>query len=131
MFLTCTTTSGSCSHELPCIILQGKKHYTVDSGIMNFCNHGCNGTYNYGVENEDELIFNEMDVALDHIPEALQNTALVYSPVLERHLRQVSSIGDYALKDIRKGEEILCNYLACEYIHTLSVADESPSITVA
>jgi len=93
--------------------LLGKRHVTVDSGIMNFCNHGCNSTYSYGDENQQELGFNEMNVNLDHAPEALLNKALqVYSPVFERHLRQVLSLGDYTLRNIRKGEEILCDYLS-------------------
>ena len=95
---------------------QGKRHVTVDSGIMNFCNHGCNSTYSYGDENQQELGFNEMNVNLDHAPEALLNKALqVYSPVFERHLRQVLSLGDYTLRNIRKGEEILCDYLSCKF----------------
>lgn len=89
--------------------LLGKKHFTIDAGITTFCNHGCNGTYNYG---EDGVKVTEMNVDLNHVPEGLLTKAKsVYSPVTERHLRQILG-GDYTLRDIKKGEEILCNYLA-------------------
>jgi len=91
-----------------CATLLGKKHYTIDSGITTFCNHGCNGTYNYGDDNN----FTELNIDLDYAPEALLNKASVFSPVFERHLRQILAVGDYTLRDIRQGEEILCNYLS-------------------
>ena len=95
------------------ILFQGKKHHTIDSGITTFCNHGCNGTYNYGDDNN----FTELNIDLDYDPEALLNKASVFSPVFERHLRQILAVGDYTLRDIRQGEEILCNYLSCKLIH--------------
>jgi len=91
--------------------LLGERHVTVDSGIQNFCNHGCNGTYNYG--EEDGIGFTEMNVDVHRAPEALLNKASeVYSPVFERHLRQILAVGDYTLRDIHKGEEITCDYLS-------------------
>ena len=61
--------------------------------------------------------FTEMNVDLDRAPEALLNKASeVYSPIYERHLRQILSVGDYTLRDIRQGEEILCDYLSCKYM---------------
>lgn len=36
---------------------------------------------------------------------------VVFNPIRERHMRQWLSTGDYTLRDIRKGEEILCNYV--------------------
>lgn len=91
--------------------LLGAKHFTVDAGITTFCNHGCNGTYSYG--DEEGANFTEMNVALERAPEALLNRASeVYSPVIERHLRQLLAVGDYTLRDIRRGEEILCDYLS-------------------
>mmetsp|Transcript_42960 Transcript_42960/g.90246 ORF Transcript_42960/g.90246 Transcript_42960/m.90246 type:complete len:925 (+) Transcript_42960:227-3001(+) len=91
--------------------LLGEKHVTVDSGILSFCNHGCNGTFSYG--EEESLGFTEMNVDLDHAPEALLNKiSIVYSPVFERHLRQILAVGDYTLRDIHQGEEITCDYLS-------------------
>ena len=53
-----------------------------------------------------------MNVDLDHAPEAvLKKPENVHSPVFERHLRQILAMGDYTLRDIKAGEEILCNYL--------------------
>mmetsp|Transcript_17214 Transcript_17214/g.27953 ORF Transcript_17214/g.27953 Transcript_17214/m.27953 type:complete len:145 (+) Transcript_17214:129-563(+) len=94
----------------PCMLFQGKSHWTVGSGIFIFCNHGCNGTYNYG---DDGIGFTEMNVDLDSAPENVLNKATdVYNPAFERHLRQIMEMGDYTLRDIGKGEEILCNYLS-------------------
>ena len=53
-----------------------------------------------------------MNAGLDHPPANVLNDAKVYSPVLERHIRQVLSIGDQTLRDIKKDEEIFCNYLS-------------------
>mmetsp|Transcript_20520 Transcript_20520/g.37382 ORF Transcript_20520/g.37382 Transcript_20520/m.37382 type:complete len:889 (-) Transcript_20520:246-2912(-) len=92
--------------------LWGKEHYTVDSSITTFCNHGCNGTYNLGDETDEITEITEMNIDLDNIPEFFFGKANVYSPVFERHLRQMSAMEVYARRDIRKGEEILCNYLA-------------------
>lgn len=35
-----------------------------------------------------------------------------YSPFQERHLREFLGTGDYTLREIKKGEEILSNYLS-------------------
>jgi len=84
---------------------------------MSFCNHGCNGTYSLGTR---ELGFTEMNVDLNHMPEDLEETAdAVYSPMYERHLRQRLSLGDITLRDIRQGEEILCDYLSCKCVKRL------------
>jgi hypothetical protein len=90
-------------------MLLGMKHFAVDAGLATFCNHGCNGTYTL---TDDDVGFTEMNVDLDHAPEALLNKMQpVRSPVFERHLRQITSSGDRTLRDIKKGEEIFTNYL--------------------
>jgi len=90
----------------------GDRHYTVDSGISNFCNHGCDGAYNYGYLDADGRGLTEANVDLDQVPEDILNAAdAVYSPLYERHLRQKLTVGDSVLRGIRRGEEILCNYL--------------------
>ena len=54
-----------------------------------------------------------MNVDLDSAPENVLDKATdVYNPAFERHLRQIMEMGDYTLRDIGKGEEILCNYLS-------------------
>jgi len=105
LFSLCTFTEGYGYVST----LLGKTHYTVDSGISTFCNHGCNGTYTYG---DDDANFSEMDVDLYDPPETVLNKANIYSPVFERHLRQILSVGDKILRDIKKDEEIFCNYLS-------------------
>jgi len=88
--------------------LWGEEHYTVDSSITTFCNHGCNGTYNFGAKTDEVT---EINIDLDNIPEFFCAKAKVYSPVFERHLRQKLTGLDYVRRDIHQGEEILCNYL--------------------
>ena len=88
---------------------QGTPHWSVDSNINFFMNHGCNGTYNYGDEYSP---ITELDASLDSIPPEYDTTADVYSPLLERHLRAYRSGPDRTLRDIAAGEEILANYLA-------------------
>lgn len=89
--------------------LLGNKHFTIDAGTGTFCNHGCNGTYNYG---DDESTVTELNADINFAPEDVQNKAVPFSPVYERHLRQILALGDYFLRDIKQGEEILCNYLS-------------------
>ena len=90
--------------------LQGEKHFTIDSSITTFCNHGCNGTVNYG--EEENIGLTEMTVDLYDPPEEVFNKATVNSPVYARHIRQILSVGGHTLRDIKKGEEIKCNYLS-------------------
>jgi len=69
-------------------------HYAIDLGVMTFCNHGCNDMHNIGdCKNEST----EINADLDRPPEAFVNKAPVYSPVFDRHLRQiiVMAVGDY------------------------------------
>ena len=77
---------------------------------MTFSNHGCNGSYNYG---DEFLTLTEgtMDLSSEEIPPDHDCTAIPYSPIQERHLRQMLSSGDVALREIKAGEEILVNYV--------------------
>ena len=84
-------------------------HYIVDSGILTFVNHGCEGSFNVGGTNSN---WTEMTVNADHPPpKEFTETAPFYNPVLERHFRQIVSSGDYSLRDIKAGEEITNTYL--------------------
>lgn len=67
-------------------------------------------TFNHGDDGIEE--WTEMNVDIDSPPADIQNKAMVYSPVIERHLRQITSLGDYFLRDVKSGEEITCNYLS-------------------
>jgi len=100
-------------------LLLGIEHYAIDSGVIMFMNHGCNGTNNYGYEtDEDSPMFGltESNVDLININMAdikyeLLNEASTYSPAEERNLWHKLNSGDYAFRDIKKGEEILTDYL--------------------
>jgi len=81
-------------------------------------NHGCDGSSNYGVnelEDEDHDGFTEQTIDLTNLSEVnnLHDNMPydVYSPVSDRHWRHKLNSGDYALRDIKKGEEILTDYL--------------------
>jgi hypothetical protein len=89
--------------------LKGDTHWTVDSWFSLFSNHGCNETFNFGT---DDATWSELSVSLDSIPPGLDgNLADAYSPFQERHLREYAGGGDYTLREIKAGEEILTNYL--------------------
>jgi hypothetical protein len=92
---------------------QGEVHFVVESCILLFMNHGCNGTLNYG--DEDNKPFNEMNVeslfTKDLGMEYVSKTP-PFSPVIERHLGQQAMYGDVTLRDIKRGEEVLTDYLA-------------------
>jgi len=99
-------------------ILLGKIHYAVESDIMLFANHGCNGSFNYGfIESEDgEIKFTESNIDLDNAAEIMEHFTSrpgdPYSPVLDRNWRHSLNSGDYILRDVKEGEEILCDYLS-------------------
>ncbi len=74
-----------------------------------FCNHGCNGSYNLCVHGS---VDNEATVDPNQPPDSvLLKLGIGFSPALERNFRQVLTSGDTTNRDIKKGEEILCNYL--------------------
>lgn len=75
---------------------------------MMFCNHGCNGSYNLCVHGS---VDNEVDVDPSQPPESILKWGSAFSPALERNLHQALTHGDTTNRDIKKGEEILCNYL--------------------
>ncbi len=82
--------------------------YYIDSTILLFCNHGCNGTYNVG--RPSDQYYTEMSVDAPHLDE-LSLVAPIFSPFTERHLHSLH-FSDSILRSINKGDEILCNYLA-------------------
>ena len=89
-------------------------HFAVESCILLFMNHGCNGTYNFAGIN-DVKSFTEMNIVSsftkDSSIDEFINKAPPFSPVIERHLGQQLMYGDLTLRDINEGEEILTDYL--------------------
>lgn len=56
------------------------------------------------------MCYTEMSVDLHHAEEELVKSAPILSPVAERHMR-LFSVQDFSMRDVKQGEEILCNYL--------------------
>lgn len=94
----------------------GKPGYLVDTGILTFINHGCNGT---AVMGEGEpLTSTEMTVDIEHMPPELNNYSTethIYNPFIDRNNMRIITAGDKTLFDIKKGSELLDNYL--RYLH--------------
>uniref|UniRef100_A0A7S4SHD5 SET domain-containing protein n=1 Tax=Ditylum brightwellii TaxID=49249 RepID=A0A7S4SHD5_9STRA len=87
--------------------LYGETSVVVDSTILTFVNHGCNGTYNAATVTSTVT---EMTTGVDEFDEAFfMNDP--YNLVVARHLPHNQNSGDVALRDIKAGEEILNNYL--------------------
>jgi len=93
----------------------GERGSAVDSDIMTFVNHGCNGTYNTG----DALDVTEQDISADgRILEILKqyNTTDVFNPFEERN-HHVSLFTSN--REIVEGDELLDNYLLYSCGHGL------------
>lgn len=79
---------------------------------MTFANHGCDGTYNVGLNTEE---ITEVTADFDNVPLALDGLGRygsIFNPVLDRNRRFSLVGGDVTLRDIKAGEELLDNYLA-------------------
>lgn len=81
----------------------------VDSGIMTFVNHGCNKTYNSGVESFIDELTADVNILPDSLNGRRHTQTSTFNPVLDRHLGHTA---EQSLRDIKAGEEILDNYLA-------------------
>ena len=69
---------------------------------MTFSNHGCKGIYNIGALTETrEDNFNPEEVEKFYF----------YDPVRDRHIPSIMNANEHANRDIKAGEEILCNYV--------------------
>ena len=93
---------------------------------MTFSNHGCDRSYNYGDE-YSSVTESTVDLSDNKIPDGLDCTAIAYSPLQERHLRQIMSAGDVILKDIRAGDEILVSIIVPKF-RTSPILDFSTNI---
>uniref|UniRef100_A0A7S2HCC7 PABS domain-containing protein n=1 Tax=Helicotheca tamesis TaxID=374047 RepID=A0A7S2HCC7_9STRA len=89
----------------------GMPSISVDSSIMTFVNHGCNGTHNMGPLNGGTKL-TELSASLDSMPGDLRDEEYILHDIVSaRHLPHLLGGGDFALCDIKAGEEILNNYL--------------------
>ena len=84
---------------------QGNDGWFVGSSILTFINHGCFGSYNLEGEVTDlnEQTYDGQD---------LKKKMAVFNLWRERHMLEVVNRPVVASKDIRKGEELLGNYLS-------------------
>ena len=85
-----------------------------------FANHGCNGTYNFGLlsskDHDDQITEVNFPDRIDaDLIQQLLIQAPAYCPIYERNLRRLMvNCGAWAcraLRNIKKGEEILHDYL--------------------
>jgi len=87
----------------------GPYTYHVDKSIMTFVNHGCKGDFNtddmaLAQSFNPDTVLNEQTATADDKPENRKP----FDPFTDRH----SAIQkDVALRDIKAGEEITCNYM--------------------
>ena len=75
-----------------------------------FCNHGCNGTFNLGDPRTSNLTEANVDPK-QPLKSTIRHSSQAFNPLMERHIREYLTHGDYTIRDIKRGEEILCNYV--------------------
>jgi hypothetical protein len=97
----------------------------VESGIMTFVNHGCNGTYNTGMATNET----ELSIALGRGPQGiLTYDALIrpYHARMARHFPSTPEDGvNFALVDLQPGTEVLDNYLVFGGIESIDYWDDN------
>ena len=83
--------------------------YSIDNGILQFLNHGCNGTNHI-----QQLNTTESTADPSTMPEELGVTyeSTIYNPYVSRSNLNLQNCGDFTNKDVRAGEELLDTYLA-------------------
>lgn len=88
----------------------GGKEYYVDSTIMTFVNHGCNGTFNIIDWNQfGGKTFTENNVTRDDAED--ESDSEVYDIYSDRHVQHAALTYSVATRDIKAGEELFSNYL--------------------
>ena len=88
----------------------GKESFVVDSTIRSFTNHACDGNNNVGVKMSVSQHSADPEKVPQEVIERHVDLESIYNPAADR---QVSSYARATpLKDIKKGEEHLDNYLA-------------------
>jgi len=85
---------------------KGLTEWFVDSSIFTFINHGCNGTFTIDDMEYDGLT--EQNAELSSFKDKERET---FDPFMDRHYIQNKNSPSFTLRDIKAGEEILCNYL--------------------
>jgi len=90
--------------------------YYVDSSLLTFINHGCNGTNNFGemhLNTTDAVYSNEASIDPTKVgkPGTLRLRTTVFDPVVDRRSILFSAGNFVAKRHIEEGEELFQNYL--------------------
>ena len=82
---------------------------SIDNGILQFLNHGCNGTSSIQNYTTTELTADPTTM-----PDELAVTyeSSIYNPFVSRSFLNLQNCGDPTNRDVKAGEELLDNYLA-------------------
>ena len=111
---------------------KAQNEFYVDSGIMTFVNHGCNGTNNIAGPDEMSLVDGDLPTVNEETADISEGggreflrISPAFDPARERHLRHSAVGADCAVRDIRAGEELFQNYLyfvsePCEWSHYIT-----------
>ena len=96
-------------------ILVSYEHY-VDTSILTFMNHGCNGTNNFGERHfntTDSMYGNEahLDPNAIDVPPSCASRGSIFDPVVDRNYLLFAAGNYEAKRDIRSGNEVYQNYL--------------------
>jgi len=94
-------------------VSKGSDAYMVESNVLTFVNHGCNGDYNIdsytGIEKKkNKAFFTEQNVTHSHFPKKRRP---FFSPFLDRHVHLYDVDLNEVTRDIKAGDEILSDYL--------------------
>ena len=84
--------------------------YTIDNGILQFLNHGCNGTNNIQQYNTTEYTADPTTMHAELLESYDEST--IYNPFVSRSNLNLANCGDLTNKDIKAGAELLDTYLA-------------------
>jgi hypothetical protein len=87
----------------------GEKSYIIDNSLMQFINHGCNGTNNLQFYNVTEITADPTSMT-DELYKTFEST--IYNPFVTRSHINFQSGGDRTNRYVEAGEEILDTYLS-------------------
>lgn len=80
---------------------RGDAEWYVDSGILTFCNHGCNDSFN--TKSRDLIKTERKQLSFKY-------EAQIFDPYFDRHLKHGEKPFNQAIQFISAGDEILCDY---------------------
>jgi SET domain len=87
----------------------GEPSFHVDNSLLQFINHGCNGTNNLQFYNVTEVTADPTKMAAE-VNITFEST--IYNPYVSRSHINLQNGGDRTNRDIKAGEELLDTYLS-------------------